>query len=41
MKKKSNNSPKKNKDNELISLSDIQKARIVLDLAKEQQRDKE
>lgn len=41
MKKKSNNSPKKNKDNELIGLSDIQKANIVLDLAKEQQRAKE
>ena len=41
MKKKANNSPKKNNDEALLGLTDIQKAQKVLELAKEQQRAKE
>jgi len=39
--KKANNSPKKNTDEQIIGLTDIQKAQVVLNRAKEQQRDKQ
>ena len=41
MKKKANNSPKKNRDESILGLTDIQKAQKVLKLAHEQQRAKE
>ena len=39
--KKSNISPKKNKDESILSCTEIQKANKVLDLARQQQRAKE
>lgn len=41
MKKKANNSPKNNNDEQILALTEIQKAQIVLDRAKEQQRIKQ